>query len=87
MTTRSKTYYQVRTGVRWAFYTTLGGLLVFGGSWAVERAYGDDRPTCLVNLGRDFTWSPAGTDLVTLRNCQAPRGVVLHGDGRWAWSE
>lgn len=86
MKNRGRSYYAVRSFVRFVFWTGASALVVLGAS-QVSKALEDDTPKCNVVLNSDFSWDSANGSVVNVYSCKHPRGVVLGKNGTWDWAE
>lgn len=82
---RSRSYYVVRSAVRWVFWSSVAGSVMIGAGAIGDWIDKSDENLCPVELNADFTWAPAGDSRVDIDSCRHPVGKVLLSDGRWDW--
>lgn len=83
---RSKTYYRVRSVVRWVFWSTAVFLFMLGFDAVVDHFDKSDENECDVAVNFDFTWESASGSRIDVDDCRHPRGVVLAQNGTWEWA-
>ena len=83
---RSKTYYNVRSVVRWVFWSTTVFLFMLGFGAVVDHFDESDENRCEVAVNFDFTWTSTTGDRVDVEQCSHPQGVDLLQDGTWIWT-
>jgi hypothetical protein len=83
---KSRTYYAIRTSVRFAFWSSLLVGAVFTVVKISEIGF---PPPCPSVLSVDFTWEPKNPNTkvsdVDLSACEHPHYVILYNDGTWGW--
>lgn len=78
-------YYDIRTAVRFAFWSSLAiGLVI-----TLTSHLGDHRPSCDIQVvsASPPMWESRDGAPIDVSKCVAPAYMVLNQDGSWQWVE
>lgn len=79
---RSRSYYTIRSIVRFTFWTTTITGAMFAAVWVSEIG---QKPECPIRLNFDFTYTQLAP--FDSNECTPGDNVTLTGPQTWAWTE